>query len=279
VGTYRYMSPEQAAGGSVDARSDLFSFGTVLYELIGGSNPYEGDTHFATMRAIREDPLPRLRDRVPGLPKTLDDICRRASAKSPERRYQRAEALLGDVEDFARVEGLNLSPKRLNGFMRVVYGDSGIAGFGVTGTGAELRAAQTPAPRVPPRPTPEIATTPVPARAPVHSALPAEMDEPDAMPMEIDVDLDDIEMPVDLQPNPPREEPVGRTHPLDGELGDGDLGIDAPPLSSWSSDVGLRVALTLLVVALLAVAGWYWHWRSVQAGEAAVAAPLTAPPG
>lgn len=272
VGTYRYMSPEQSAGSKVDARSDVFSFATVLYELVAGHNPYEGENHFATMRAIRDDAPPTLRDAVPGLPKALGDIFRQAAAKAPAARYQRTEQLLGDIEDFARLEGLNLSPKRLSGFMSLVYGRSGLKRFGVSGTGTEIRALHvpaTPAPRVPRRPTPdpEPETIPVQPSPPVSSALPNE----------IDVDLDDIEIPVDREPAPPSEAAVGRTHPLDFADLDGQLGPDAPELTAWRSDSGLRVMLTLLIVALLAVAGWYWHWRTADAGEeAALSAPLTA---
>ncbi len=105
-----------------------------------------------------------------------------------------------------------------------------------------------------------------------------ELAESAALPNEIEVDLDDIEVPIDLQPEPAVEETVGRTHPVD--RADEDFGTGAPPLASWRTDASVRLVLTLLIVALLAVAGWYWHWRSTQGGgEAALASPLTAPPG
>ncbi|MCA9539635.1 MAG: serine/threonine protein kinase, partial [Myxococcales bacterium] len=134
VGTYDYMSPEQTEGDDADARSDLFSLGTLLHELVTGHHPYRGEEMFSTMRAIREDEPPGIEHKVPGLPVALADIARRAGQKQPEARYPNAEAMLADLEHFVRREGLNLSPKRLAGFVRVIFGHEEVQRFGVTTT-------------------------------------------------------------------------------------------------------------------------------------------------
>ena len=83
VGTVAYMSPEQAQGLTVDARSDVFSFGLVLYELLSGSTPFRGDTPIATLSSIvKDDPLPLREASV------LDPVIRRCLAKNPAARYQ-----------------------------------------------------------------------------------------------------------------------------------------------------------------------------------------------
>ena len=87
LGTVAYMSPEQAAGRSVDARSDQFSFGTILYEMLGGRRPFDRETSAETLVAIlREDPegLGNLR---PGTPPVLTWIVERCLAKDPAERY------------------------------------------------------------------------------------------------------------------------------------------------------------------------------------------------
>lgn len=131
VGTYQSMSPEQTEGGPVDARSDLFSLGTLIHELITGEHPFHADDMFGTMRAVREDTPPPLDSRVPGTPQALVEIVRRAGQKDPDARYASAEEMLTDIEELARRAGLNLSPKRLAGFVRVVFGEE-VKAFGVT---------------------------------------------------------------------------------------------------------------------------------------------------
>jgi Tol biopolymer transport system component/predicted Ser/Thr protein kinase len=88
VGTVSYMSPEQAEGKKVDARSDIFSFGALLYEMVTGRRAFQGDSRLSTLTAIlREEPRPASQI-VEGVPRELERIIGRCLRKDPERRFQ-----------------------------------------------------------------------------------------------------------------------------------------------------------------------------------------------
>ena len=99
LGTAAYMSPEQAAGRPVDARSDLFSLGVILYEMATGQRPFTGDTSISIISSIVKDTPPAITEVNPSLPRDLGRIVRRALAKDPERRYQSAKDLRNDLEE------------------------------------------------------------------------------------------------------------------------------------------------------------------------------------
>jgi Tol biopolymer transport system component/tRNA A-37 threonylcarbamoyl transferase component Bud32 len=99
VGTISYMSPEQAEGKKVDVRSDIFSFGALLYEMLTGRKAFQGDSKISTLSAIlREDPKPASQV-VEGLPHELERIIGRCLRKSPERRFQTAADLKVALEE------------------------------------------------------------------------------------------------------------------------------------------------------------------------------------
>ena len=102
VGTAQYLSPEQARGGEVDPRSDLYSLGIVLYELLTGKTPFEGETPVEiAMKHLSNAPKPPSKLR-PDIPPELDMVVLRALAKSPDDRYQSADEMEADLERVAR---------------------------------------------------------------------------------------------------------------------------------------------------------------------------------
>ena len=105
LGTLPYMSPEQVSGKEVDQRSDLFSLGVVLYELVTGRLPFMGEYDQAVIHSILNDtpePLARYKADVPD---GLQRIVAKALAKNPDERYQHADGLLADLKHEKRVSG------------------------------------------------------------------------------------------------------------------------------------------------------------------------------
>ena len=99
LGTTPYMSPEQAEGKPTDARSDVFSFGSVLYEMVTGRRAFEGDTKMSTLAAILErDPQPPGEVR-PGVPRDLEIVIARCLRKDRERRWQSMADVRVALED------------------------------------------------------------------------------------------------------------------------------------------------------------------------------------
>jgi serine/threonine protein kinase len=100
TGTIGYMSPEQVRGETVDGRSDIFSLGVVLWEMLTGRRPFRGDSPVETLSAIlREEPPPD--PAFVGLPPTFERILRRSLEKRPEDRYQSAADLARDLRRLA----------------------------------------------------------------------------------------------------------------------------------------------------------------------------------
>ncbi|MCX7752781.1 MAG: protein kinase [Blastocatellia bacterium] len=106
LGTPSYMSPEQARGERVDHRSDIFSFGIVLYEMATGRVPFKGESRVETMHAIVHERARPVRELNPRIPPSLAAIIERAIEKDPNDRYQTMADLLADLKRVAVEVGL-----------------------------------------------------------------------------------------------------------------------------------------------------------------------------
>jgi serine/threonine-protein kinase len=106
MGTPEYMSPEQASGAKhVDARSDIYSLGCVLYEMLGGDPPFTAHTPQAVIARQVLDPPPSLRTLRPSIPAQVEEVVKRALAKAPADRWQTADELLAHLKGFTTPNG------------------------------------------------------------------------------------------------------------------------------------------------------------------------------
>jgi serine/threonine-protein kinase len=107
-GKIAYMSPEQCRGDAIDRRSDVFSLGIVLYELVCGSRPHTGENEYAILCQIIGHDAPPPSTKKPGVPEALERILLKALARDPAERYATAQELQRDLEAFARDEKLDV---------------------------------------------------------------------------------------------------------------------------------------------------------------------------
>lgn len=102
MGTVSYMSPEQSAGKEVDQRTDIWSFGVLLYEMLAGVTPFQGKDVHREIIAIQESEPAPLSQKVEGVPERLEEIVAKCLAKEKEERYQTAKDLLIDLRNLRR---------------------------------------------------------------------------------------------------------------------------------------------------------------------------------
>jgi eukaryotic-like serine/threonine-protein kinase len=99
IGTANYMSPEQAKGKEIDARSDIFSFGIVFYEMLTGKRAFEGETALESISSILKDEPQPISRFLPEVPNEIERIVNKTLRKDREERYQTAKDLLIDLKD------------------------------------------------------------------------------------------------------------------------------------------------------------------------------------
>jgi eukaryotic-like serine/threonine-protein kinase len=104
LGTLQYMSPEQLDGSEADARSDIFAFGSVVYEMVTGRRAFEGKTQASLIAAIMSADPPAMSTLQPVTPAALDRVIRKCLAKDPEERWQSAKDLGDELSWIARAE-------------------------------------------------------------------------------------------------------------------------------------------------------------------------------
>ncbi|MEO5897782.1 MAG: protein kinase, partial [Vicinamibacterales bacterium] len=153
VGTPQYMAPEQIEAGEVDARTDIFAFGCVLYELLTGQRPFEGQTPSSVMAAILATKPRPLEDLLPLTPPALERIVMLCLAKDPEDRWQSARDIASELQWVGQGGSKVGLPAMVSGRRRVregvAWGAFALAALGAIGFAvAWVRRAPEPAPLV-----------------------------------------------------------------------------------------------------------------------------------
>ena len=202
MGTVNYMSPEQAEGLKVDARSDIFSFGAVLYEITTGQRAFEGDSGISTLSAVLRDDVKPIRETAPDVPAELDDLIAQCLRKNPDHRWQSMGQVATALTSLrGRVDsGVSLRPtgevpqpvrppmasvstavppsgamqtgiKKPGAMQVVLLGAAGVAVIALALAGAWWQTHRQTV--VAPKPSAQVATDAPPAPAPAPESTPA----------------------------------------------------------------------------------------------------------
>ncbi|HVT14887.1 MAG TPA: protein kinase [Thermoanaerobaculia bacterium] len=244
LGTYHTISPEQVRGGEADARSDLFSLGVLLYELLAGQSPFRGASHVESLRRILTYQPPPLSTVCPGLPRELGALVERLLEKDPRRRQQSARDVAAALGEIAALPG---------------FGGPG-GGGGFASTGEETLSDRPTFP---------------------GGALASGYGEAEAMPAKSE---EETGWPGDRGMGRVSQDAVGRASggalaPVrhsSGRLAEGDAGTGAPPVMA-TRKLPVRLAAAILALAA-AVAGYLLlHSGTGKAGSRTdAAAPIRA---
>jgi serine/threonine protein kinase len=265
IGTVSYMSPEQAEGKRVDARSDIFSFGSVLYEMVTGKRAFEGRSGISTLSAILRDDVKPIYEAAPEVPPLLEQIILRCLPKDPSARWQSMKEIEGALVTLQRQldpEGHFASP--IPSSMSVISAPSAPAftlqpaesaappaSIASASTGSDPAAESLPQPSVamPSNGPPRTALGNEPPSAPPKAPPQTMVDEP-----------------------PPAKPPSSAVRPP--------IQAPKPAGAPGTSPKSLVLILGLIGVTLVAAAGiggWYW-WSSHQPATQTTASVATPPP-
>jgi serine/threonine-protein kinase len=147
VGTAQYLSPEQARGDAVDRRSDLYSLGVVLYELLTGTVPFSGDSPVEIAMKHLSAPVEPPSKRRADIPRELDLVVTRALAKDPDDRFQTAEEMEAELARIA--DGGSVSPRTAEAATAIISGAAAAAATAITRPGTAARRPGVPYPPTP----------------------------------------------------------------------------------------------------------------------------------
>jgi serine/threonine protein kinase len=118
VGTPAYMSPEQAAGKKIDTRSDLFSLGVVLYEMITGSKPFQGESYSSVIHAILTIPAPKPTNVNPTVSEEVSNILQKMLQKDADKRYQNVNQVSDDIYGYFKAQSVEVPSKQIGAFIK-----------------------------------------------------------------------------------------------------------------------------------------------------------------
>ena len=144
MGTPQYMSPEQVEAQEADARSDIFSFGVILYELITGRKAFEGKTAASVMASVLREQPPSMATLVPVTPPALERIVKRCLEKDPDDRFQTARDVMHSLEDLSAPEQVT-APTPSNAKWRILAAALGAALLATAGAAYKYTASPTSA--------------------------------------------------------------------------------------------------------------------------------------
>jgi eukaryotic-like serine/threonine-protein kinase len=265
LGSIGYMSPEQVRGDPVDARSDLYSVGIVLYEFVTGRRPFLANSEYSIMAAhLNQAPKPPL-ELNPGLPAALNEIILMAIAKDPARRFQAAEAFANALTTVPASSAVAPTVPRTP-----VSGPTGgsterPAGFWEASPTLERQSApRTEVQSAPPTMATTVpVATPLPPTTPMASSTPM----PATAPMPATTPVSAASTPTFAQPGTPVPVAAAPATP-----------VPMPPPPQASSHRGLYMTLgALVVLAGLVVAGIYVPRISKTNAKAPDASGMAAP--
>ena len=232
VGTVAYLSPEQVDGTEITQASDVYSAGVVLFELLTGTVPFDGETQLAHAMARLRSDVPTPSSRMQGVPKLFDELVATATARDPRGRFADAEEFLDALDDVA-------AELDLPDFTVPIPTQS--AANRVAAIPTSVTQIDAPAPTLEPEPAAEeFAPAPEPVPAPAPLAVPAPA-------------------PATYEPHVPplerRERQIERREP------------EPPPVETNRSSAAMVVVLLLIAAATAAVAVGGWWFGSGAYGE------------
>ena len=177
-GKFAYMSPEQARGEDVDARTDVFALGIVVWEMLTGGRLFEGDTDIAVLRAVQMSAIAPPGRLNPDVPPDLDAVVMKALERDADKRYQNAQELERALGQFILKHAQTIDDTDLGAFLRRLYADELNIAEGADRTASGVSAPSTSSsPDAPKKrePTAVLTHTPSGGRAPI--APPVDPDE------------------------------------------------------------------------------------------------------